>query len=614
MKRWLLVLTLFGLMSGLTPAHTGAAPPLPTPAAATPPPDVASYRIDAAYDPAAHTITAHQTATYHNRTDEPIPDLVFHLYLNAFRSRDTVWMSEGGVGHRGFAFDPEHPGSLRIEELRRADGAMLSPEPVDPDATLVRAALPDPVAPGGAVTVEMTFTAQLPKVFARTGWADDGDFVMAGQWFPKFGVWEAGAWDAHPFHANNEFYADFGRYDVALTLPRGWVVGSTGLAQGEPEDNGDGTATHRFVAEHVIDFAWGASPHLREMTRTVDDVTVRLLHYPRQRPRARRVMRATTGALPLYSEWFGPYGLGLYDQLTVLLVPPGAGGAGGMEYPTLFTVGALGGTTPPCVRLLEVETVHELGHQWFQSVVATNEAVEPWLDEGFTDYSAVRAMHALYDGALMDCGGWSFSYLAMRRLEYTSRPETTMAGEAWEFSGFQYAIATYSKPALALTTLERTVGEEAMLRFLRTYVERYGFAHPTGEDVRAVMAETLGDAATWFFEDFAHGDGVLDAQVDALDGTVTLVREGEACVPTTVRIEQRGDAPLEIPWPCDAGPLSREVERVRSVEIDPTQDVVLDLNQANDGRRPNADKAAWLGLVIRWLRMLQALFRGGALW
>ncbi len=99
--------------------------------------------------------------------------------------------------------------------------ARLSTAAVDVDETLVRADLSRPVAPGEALVVEMAFTAQLPKVFARTGWADGGEFVMAGQWFPKAGVWEQGAWNAHPFHANSEFYADFGAYDVALTLPEG---------------------------------------------------------------------------------------------------------------------------------------------------------------------------------------------------------------------------------------------------------------------------------------------------------------------------------------------------------------------------------------------------------
>lgn len=580
-----------------------------------PPPDVASYAITAAYDPATHTLTGQQTATYYNRTDTPISTLVFHLYLNAFRSADTLWNRESGMGLRGYGFDPDAPGWQRMDHIALDDGTVLTVKALDADETLVEAKLPQPIAPGETVTVNIAFTAQLPRVFARTGWADDGDFVFGGQWFPKFGVWENGAWNAYPFHANSEFYADFGRYAVALTLPQAWTVAATGTSDAVVTANADGTATHTFVAEHVIDFAWAASPTFRVLTRDVDGVAVRVYYDPQQRAMARRALEATTGALPLYNAWYGTYGKGLYPQLTVVIVPPDAGGAGGMEYPTLFTVGALGGATPACVRLLEVETTHELAHQWFQSVVATNEAEEPWLDEGFTDYTTVRAMNALYGGAVFDCGGWSFSYLAMRRLEYAMFPSTPMAGAAWDYSFMQYAVATYSKPALALTTVERTVGEAAMLRFMRAYFDRYAFAHPRAEDVRSVMAETLGaEVAAWFFDGLVHGEGVLDAQVVVTDAEATVERQGETCIPTTVRVT-RGwrRVPETVPWPCDQPSLTLG-DSPRTVEIDPANAIVLDQNHINNGLHRAPDLAMWLGFVARWMQALQDFFWGGAAW
>ncbi|MGC9347223.1 MAG: M1 family metallopeptidase [Anaerolineae bacterium] len=577
---------------------------------ALPPPEVASYAIDARYAPLAHIITAEEVATYYNRTEAPIEDLVLHLYLNAFRSGDTLWMREGGLGHRGFQYDPGAPGWIRVEQIRLEDGSALSVEAVDPDETLVRVDLLEAVPPGGSITVEISFTAQLPRVFARTGWADDGEFVMAGQWFPKFGVWEDGAWNAYPFHACSEFYADFGTYEVALTLPDDWHVGATGVAVDAPIDNGDGTATHWYKAEHVIDFAWSASPHFQTMTRTVDGIAVDLFHYPGARSAARRVMDATVETLALYGAWYGPYGKGLYPHLTVILVPSGAGGAGGMEYPTLFTVGALApGGTPRCLKLLEAETVHELAHQWFQSVVATNEAEAPWLDEGFADYSTVRALDTLYDGALSECAGWQLSYLASRRWEYVLRPGTPMSGRAWDF-GSDYSIATYSKPVVALTTLERRVGERAMLDFLRSYYDAYAFAHPYGQDLRQAMAESLGmEIADWFFEELVHGSGTLDADiVDLRADGVDLEREGDLCVPVEVRLatSEGETSPM---WPCDGQEADLDVvEELRAVEIDPDRVALLDLNLVNNGDRRQADRAGWLGFAVRMLRVLQVLF------
>ncbi len=611
---WLLLLG-----GGLALAALVMTAPLPVWAEAMePPPDIASYTIAARYDPATYTLTGTETATYINRTADPIPDLVFHLYLNAFSGPETLWLTEAGDVSRGFGYDPAYPGWLKVTSLRLAEGTALVLEPVDKDATLVRAVLPQPVAPGQAVQVQLEFTAQMPKVFARTGWADEGRFVMAGQWFPKFGVWQDGAWNAYPFHANSEFYADFGSYDVQVTLPEGWVIGATGEPVGEPQANGDGTVTHAFHAAQVIDFAWGASARFREATREVDGVHLRLLYLPEHQAVVERTLDATEGAFRKYSEWYGPYGGGFAQQLTVILVPQDGGGAGGMEYPRLFTAGMQGVHTPACFRLHEVEVVHELGHQWFQAAVATNEAEEPWLDEGFTDYTTVRAMNALFGGAVSDCGGWTWSYLDMRRTEYALAPETSIAGTAWAFDSATYGIAAYSKPAVALTTLERVVGEEAMLRFLRTYYQRYALAHPTGQDVRAVMEETLGAETTaWFWEGLVEGSAVLDAQVASLEGQrATVERRGELCIPSEVRVTYRPGTSETIAWPCERRTLTVEgTAPIAAVEIDPAGKVPLDLNRANNSRRAGPDWPVLLSFTARALSTLQNFFFwGGAAW
>jgi hypothetical protein len=586
--------------------------PVPASASEIPPQDVASYTIDARYDPETYTLTAEETAVYVNRTQTPIPDLVFHLYLNAFRSADTQWMQEAGPSHRGNAFSSDHPGSMAVEDLRLADGTPLTLEAVDPDETLVRAPLPTPVAPGEAVTVTMRFTARFPRVFARTGWAKDGDFIMAGQWFPKFGVWEEGAWDAYPFHANSEFYADFGAYDVAVTLPESWMLAGTSTVPIERHPNDDGTVTYRMVSDHVIDVAWAASPDFRERTTTVGDVTIRVVYDADRRTDAARALKAAAAALPHYEAWYGSYGRGLYPQLTVVVVPADGGGAGGMEYPTLFTVGQMAAAGPRCVRMLEVETVHELGHQWFQAMVATNEAEEPWLDEGLTDYSTARAMHALYDGAAFDCGGWSLTYREMQRMSYLMNPDIPMAGKAWSFEQ-GYAIATYSKPVVALSTLQRRVGDEAMVEFLRAYVDRYAFAHPTAGDLRAVMVETLGEGeAAWFFDEVAAGGRTVNARIEALSAeNALLIREGELCLPTVVKVTDDGAVRM-IDWPCDRSERTL-TPAPDAIEIDPQHVNLLDENLADNGLRRRPDGWAWLGMVARLVRTLQSFYRGGGL-
>ena len=146
-----------------------------------------------------------RSATF-NRTQAAISDLVFHLYLNAFRDRNSIFLRESGDSHRGFAWDPEHPGWIKVIGISLADGTRLSFQEIE-DGTLGKAVLPRPVAPGETVVIEVDFQAQLPRVFARTGFV--GDFFMVGQWFPKLGVWQDRRWNAYPFHANSEFLRRF---------------------------------------------------------------------------------------------------------------------------------------------------------------------------------------------------------------------------------------------------------------------------------------------------------------------------------------------------------------------------------------------------------------------
>jgi len=307
-------------------------------------PEVASYTMAVRLDPAAHQLSGQAAITYRNTTQHAIPDLVFHLYLNAFKSMDTVFMKESGGQLRGDRFVEGDSGWIEVDALRLKDGAELALLPVE-DGTLARALLPSDIPPGGQVELELSFRAQLPRVFARTGWAPDasGDpFFLVGQWFPKLGVWTDDGWNAHVFHGNAEFFADFGSYNVAITLPEGYTSGATGLPQ-ETVKNGDGTQTITYHAAGVIDFAWTASPNLRVATKEIaiagQDVEIVYLYLPEHEWSRQRQLDGAALSLARDSEWFGAYP---YTRLTVVDVPDEGSGAGGMEYPTFITIGAAG--------------------------------------------------------------------------------------------------------------------------------------------------------------------------------------------------------------------------------------------------------------------------------
>ncbi len=539
--------------------------------------------------PAARLLSGQAEIVYRNTTQKPIPDLVFHLYLNAFKSMDTVFMKESGGQMRGDAFTPGDSGWIEVDSIRVKDGPALDLALVE-DGTLARAALPEVVPPGEQVALELVFRAQLPRVFARTGWAPDaqGDpYFLVGQWFPKLGVWTGQGWNAHVFHGNAEFFANFGSYKVAITLPEGYTSGATGLPQ-ETVRNGDGTQTITYHAAGVIDFAWTASPNLRIATQKAGDVEIVYLYLPEHEWSRQRQLDAAAGALMKFGEWFGPYP---YARLTVVDVPEQGSGAGGMEYPTFITVGAEGegSQSAPSSTWIDsfyITTVHEVAHQWWQSMVATDEAEEPWLDEGFADVSTMLLLIANdgLDSERLDQPGSQYGYLLRRRSRFLQNPDVPMLAASWEVNYSDYVIQSYAKPDMAMLTLGRVYGEDTLLAILRAYFERYRFAHPTTADFQEVAEEICEEDLGWFFDGLVYQDETLNYIAEAVSGErIDVSREGDLMVPTEILVVFADGSQKTITWEGESREQSFTFDRVvKSFEIDPEHKLLIEVDWADN--------------------------------
>jgi hypothetical protein len=256
-----------------SPALRGGGPPRS--------PRIANYKIAARLDPVRHQIAASETLTWTNPGESAVDSLPFHLYLNGFKNDQSLFMrSSHGSLRRAHATQGRW-GFLQIESVNVAGadltGKLHPPTSAAGDETVAWLPLGQPLAPGATIEVTFKFTAQLPEVFARTGYKDE--FHMIGQWFPKIGVRVgppgAERWECQPFHANTEFFADFGTYDVALTVPNTHTVAATGVLT-NVADAGGGMRTLTYHAEDVHDFAWMADPYMEIMSgqAKLDDGTV----------------------------------------------------------------------------------------------------------------------------------------------------------------------------------------------------------------------------------------------------------------------------------------------------------------------------------------------------
>ncbi len=532
-------------------------PPLPEKS-----PRNASYSIRARLDPDQHTIQGTEVLEWRNTSGTALSSFPFHLYWNAFRNNLST--SARGEGRRSARSTSENErergyGYIQVRSVRLVDGTetdltpsikYVAPDDANPDdRTVMEVRAPSPVAPGATVRFKIDWTSRIPYGdVGRAGWVHEYFFIV--QWFPKIAVWWKGAWNAHQFHPWTEFFADYGVYDVRLTLPRrGFVVGATGRLQ-EKTDDPEGTETYRFVQEDVHDFAWTASPRYREKKARFDDpgyppVEIRLLHQPEHSHLADRYVEATKIALRSYGAWSAPYP---YPQITVI-DPPWNSASGGMEYPTLFTGGAYV-RSPKELRSPEGVTIHECGHQFWYALVGNNEFEEAWLDEGINSYHEEKAAQlalgpvgwgrryfGLATPARGSRGGWPVVAPGvwigrgegdLSGLRHSGEIDV-MARRGWDYRTVEaYGLNSYGKPALSLQTLENLVGDETMTRIMRTYARRFRFAHPTTEDFIATVNEVTGKDYRWFFEQTWFSSDLCDYAVSVKnEKTRTLEGYGE---------------------------------------------------------------------------------------
>lgn len=577
-------------------AHPGldrAAPPPPAAEELPSGPAVGAgrYTLRAALDPATHHIAGTGTIELRNTSRAPLDHVFVHLYLNGFESDRTVFQRGPGQGFRGGAAGT----GGHIEVTRFAvpawGGTNLWPEtattPGEPDdRTDIRVPLPRTVAPGEVVTFEVAWDATLPPVSLRTGWS--GSFHMAGQWFPKIAKLEPDGSFAHfPFERLAEFYADFVDWDVTVVVPEGFVVGGTGAAIRQRGD--DGTVSFRFLQPNVHDFAFAAWDQFQEQTAHHDGVFIRCLFPPGLDDVAAREMETARRGLDHLGARWGRYP---FSTLTLVHPPASAPEAGGMEYPTLITTGGPWWGPWAGTRHAELVTVHELAHQWFQGLLASNEREHPFLDEGLTTFAETDAMEALVPP-------WSSASIALG-LPLASEPwhrgfsigparRARVAGAAREFTtGGEYGALVYGRTSIILRTLDR-VHQGAIGRALGVYARRYRFAHPTPDDLVRVIREEVGDDAADTLHRALFERGWIDVSLDdvtatssaegAFDVTVSLSREGTLELPVDVEVIDAEGVSHHATWD-GRGPATRLTLHLpaapRFARLDPEVTLLLD--------------------------------------
>jgi len=615
---------------------------------------IVHYEIDAKYDAVKHVVDATEVLTYHNVTGQALDHFPFHLYQNAFQQKAT-WVREakrdGSRDTHYEKWEDKDYGSEEIKSLELVGQGDLTAQlhyiaPDDgnkDDKTVIELRVPKPMAPGEYVQFKIAFQTQFPETQARSGY--NRDFVLGGQWFPKVGVFWHGAWNCHQYHNTTEFFADFGVYDVKLTVPQFEVVGASGVKVGEV-GNADSTKTLTYHGDDIHDFAWTASPRYKVKDDGVfqgqmGPVRMQILMQPAHWNQVERHERILRQSLDHFERWYGPY-----PYKTITLVDPEPGSAAfGMEYPTFIT----GGTSwfvPAGAYFPELVIEHEFGHQYWYGMVATNEFEDAWMDEGINSYTEVKVLDSILgkNTSVMNMAGATLSEHETQRLSYTSVPDLDpMAKNAYDYyNSNSYGGVTYGKTASVLLTLESIIGEDTMAKAMHVYFMKYRFTHPTKEDFLKTIEEVSGKNLRWYFDQAVYGTPVMDYEVLRIDSLpvnwyeekkkgaskddkdtvyrsyVWLQRKEDFVMPVDVEIKFENGDKLREHWDgvnrwVRLGPYDKKT-KIASAEIDPDHKIQIDRNDLNNSYTAEANGKPARKLSNYWQFATQWISQALAWW
>jgi hypothetical protein len=622
-------------------------------------PQVASYFMDVTLDTGQNLITGKEWVTWTNTSDVPALELWFHLYWNAFQNNRSTFLTESSQrGYRLAEFGPEDWGFCRIDSLQVIESQEFEASDLTPrirfrqpddgnpfDQTVCSVRLPQPVAPGQTLDLVISFESKVPKPISRTGVYRQYYFIA--QWFPKLGVFQNGVWNCHQYHNFSEYFADYGTYDVKITLPSTFQIEATGEHR-EQTSNGDGTSTHRFNQHSVHDFAWVASPDLFRFTEDYPFVPgkttrITLLLQPYHRKLKDRYLDAVKNAVRYASLRFGDY-----PYSTITCVDPAYNSrSGGMEYPTFFTGGAYF-LSPEGVHSPEGVTIHEFGHGYFYGLLGSNEFEHAWMDEGMTSFLDTIITYTAYGEPKFSRRffGIPVAYSQIRipiesagiSNHRQNFDRDDMQRPAWHYmDGGSYGANAYSKAQLLMLTLRRYMGEALFDRMIKTYSTRWWWKHPEPQDFYDAVSEFAGEDMSWFLDQVVYGSGSMDYAVgginnraadeqeglfggDYKDGTprstrareytaeILVRRIGEVKAPVRIRVWFADDHTVDETWDGQyrwKKLIYRSASPITRVVVDPDFIYVLDINRSNNSWTAAPDRVApwkWAAVWLHWLQ------------
>ncbi|QMW02733.1 M1 family metallopeptidase [Spirosoma foliorum] len=563
----------------------------------------ADYTIKASLDPATQVITGSEKISMHNNSQYDLKTIVLRLDHNLFRPE----------AQRGASVPAEATDGMVLTSLKVAGqsvdltAAAPTPSPFGRSTapttkmtisgltqTIATINLVDPVKAGTTAELEIEWHTKLPGGPNGRGHRMtqrfDSKLFQPTQWYPRLGKYDdLRGWETSPYLGPSEFYNNFGKFDVSITVPGGWIVSGTGVLQNQNEvltatarqrlstvlnsndevvivgetEKGPGQSTApgdkltwHFVADKVNDFAWATAENfIWKATRATipgkGAIPIHMVYLPERAKLFEKAGTITRHALEFYSALWAPYP---FPQLTLQDGP-----SAGMEYPMV-------------INSNQGAADHETGHEWWPMMLGTNETRYGWMDEGFNQYMNILSA-ADRDRKPYNLDGLGQSYGRMSGDE-NEAPMMWSANDA----GSGYRFQTYGKAPLMLSMLGGIVGDQAVLNAMKKYTATWAFKHPSPWDYIFFMNNELGQNLEWFWYYWLW-------TTETVEGSIQGVKTANG--QTTVTVHEAGQMPSPIVLKVEfdaAGPAIKTMPNAKMIDAT-TAEVTWPASVWFDGNR-----------------------------
>ena len=511
------------------------------------------YVIKAELNPGTAMVSGSEEITYYNNSPDTLKIIVLRLYADVFKKGNMHNLEiDPGDLNDGVKIISAKAGENVFDISQNSKTALRQ-------GTKLILKLKNFIPPSSVEKIYIDWELSLPKkTFIRIG-AYSLNNLFVGLWYPQVAVYDdIRKWDMQDYLAQQEYYNDFGNFDVEISVPEGYVVWGTGELQNANEvlrndifekynkaktsseiikvieendylkgivTKAGGKLTWKFKAETVTDFAFGVSNnYLWDAVSTPAGENGKSVlvsaAYSKESADFTEVCDIAGQSVDYYSNVFP----GIPFPFPVMTV---YNGADGMEFPMIINDGSFD-TRSGTVYV----TSHEILHMYFPFLVGTDETRYAFMDEGFAVYIPEELQMQIepeLDQKLLQTTFFS------RASGVASEPP--LINYSTYLYGNQYFASYYGKSERALVTLEELLGRQKMKEVFIEFTNRWKYKHPTPYDFFFTVEDVTGMDLSWFWKAWYFDYNFADYEITSVEnGKITITNTGKLPLPVELKI------------------------------------------------------------------------------